>query len=244
MEIPFRKPISTVTSAKWTEPNSLRKRWMLYLRISIKRIVSYFQTNSNHFRNCSRSVTMNLRNEPLYDMVCVEKCDTRSEWRWKICEFQHGKRISVWGINVIGWRGLLGLLSTYIFVYCRLWSNWNIKETKILFYSLLSRTRTIECRELGFKQLWTCSVQDFEEMYMNSLWTVCVCVFLCFVDPILGNLTVRGHSLRQGTWGCLILTLHLNYVADYTSPLLFLFERTHNYSVDNQGCVLAFPSCR
>jgi hypothetical protein len=42
----------------------------------------------------------------------------------------------------------------------------------------------------------------------------------------------RGHSLRQGTWGSWIPTLHLNYVAGYTGPLLFLFERTHNYSVD------------
>ena len=32
-----------------------------------------------------------------------------------------------------------------------------------------------------------------------------------------------------------MLTLHLNYVAGYTGPLLCLFERTHNYSVDNQG---------
>jgi len=45
-------------------------------------------------------------------------------------------------------------------------------------------------------------------------------VLLCFVDPILGNLTVRGHSLSQGTWGCRILTLHLNFVAGYTGPLL------------------------
>jgi len=73
------------------------------------------------------------------------------------------------------------------------------------------------------------------------LWSVCVALFLfisvlrCFVDPTLGNIKVRGHSLNQGTWGCRILTLHLNYVADYTGPLLFLFERTHNYSVDNQG---------
>jgi len=39
------------------------------------------------------------------------------------------------------------------------------------------------------------------------------------------------------TWGVQILTLRLNYVADYTDPLLFpgLFERTHNYYVDNQG---------
>ena len=29
----------------------------------------------------------------------------------------------------------------------------------------------------------------------------------------------------------------LNYVASYTGPLLFLFERTHNYYVDNQGLV-------
>jgi len=63
---------------------------------------------------------MNLLNELLHDIACVEKRDTRSEWRWNFFEFQHGKRISVLGINVSGWRGLLGLLSTYIFVYCRL----------------------------------------------------------------------------------------------------------------------------
>ena len=34
-----------------------------------------------------------------------------------------------------------------------------------------------------------------------------------------------------------ILTLHLRYVAVYTCPLLFLFERTYNYYVDNQGLV-------
>ena len=30
-------------------------------------------------------------------------------------------------------------------------------------------------------------------------------------------------------------TLRLNYVAGYTGPLLFLFERTNNYPVYNQG---------
>ena len=39
------------------------------------------------------------------------------------------------------------------------------------------------------------------------------------------------------TWGVRILTLRLNYVAGYTDPLLFLFERTYNYYVDNQGLV-------
>ena len=33
---------------------------------------------------------------------------------------------------------------------------------------------------------------------------------------------------------------HLNYVTGYTGPFLFLFERTHNYYVDNQGLV---PMC-
>jgi len=45
----------------------------------------------------------------------------------------------------------------------------------------------------------------------------------------------RCHFLNQGTWGGWILTLHLNYVAGCTSPLPFLFEQTHNYSVDKQG---------
>ena len=39
------------------------------------------------------------------------------------------------------------------------------------------------------------------------------------------------------TWGVRILNLHLNYVAGYTGPLLFLFKRTHNYYVDNQVLV-------
>jgi len=37
---------------------------------------------------------MNVQNEPLYDMACVVKCETPPEWRWKLCEFQNGKRIS------------------------------------------------------------------------------------------------------------------------------------------------------
>jgi hypothetical protein len=45
--------------------------------------------------------------------------------------------------------------------------------------------------------------------------------------PPLDNLGFQGQ----------ILTLHLNYVAGYTNPLLFLFERTYNYYVDNQGLV-------
>jgi len=39
----------------------------------------------------------------------------------------------------------------------------------------------------------------------------------------------------QRTWGARILAFHLKYVAGCTSPLLFVFERTHNYPVDNQG---------
>jgi len=32
-----------------------------------------------------------------------------------------------------------------------------------------------------------------------------------------------------------MLNLHLNYIAGYTGPLLFLFERTHTYHVEDQG---------
>ena len=59
-----------------------------------------------------------------------------------------------------------------------------------------------------------------------SEFSVCVCVTL-FCWPDIGeSLRSRGYSLNQGTWGGRILTLHLNYVAGYTGPLLFLFERT------------------
>ena len=63
-----------------------------------------------------------------------------------------------------------------------------------------------------------------------------MCVAL-FIIQILGSRCGPGVIPLQRTWGGLILTLHLNYVAGYTSLLLFLFERTHNYYVDNQGLV-------
>ena len=66
-------------------------------------------------------------------------------------------------------------------------------------------------------------------------------MLLCLLTRYWGIVTVpecprvnRPHML---TWGGRILTLHLNYVAGYTSPLLFLSERTHNYYVDKQGLV-------
>ena len=48
-------------------------------------------------------------------------------------------------------------------------------------------------------------------------------VWLCFIKPILGN--------RYGPGVIPILTLHLNYVAGYTSRLLFLFERTQQLTL-------------
>jgi len=82
------------------------------------------------------------------------------------------------------------------------------------------------------------AMQQQTTLWQLDGWAKSVaCVLLCFVDPILRKSQSRCHSLNQGTWGGWILTLHLNYVAGYTDPLLFLFERTHNYSVDNQGLV-------
>ena len=57
---------------------------------------------------------------------------------------------------------------------------------------------------------------------------MCVCFFV-LLNRYWGIVTVPGlprvHR-SQTTWGGRILTLHLNYVAGYTDPLLFLFERT------------------
>ena len=90
------------------------------------------------------------------------------------------------------------------------------------------------------------------------LWTR-GCVLLCFIRPILGNPNIitasflatqlrLSHDPRspksqphpvppQIAWGVQILTLHLDYVAGCTGPLVFLFEQTYNYYVDNQGLV-------
>ena len=57
-------------------------------------------------------------------------------------------------------------------------------------------------------------------------WGVCCFVLL---NRYWGIITVPGLprvNRPQTTWGGQILTLHLNYVAGYTNPLLFLFERT------------------
>jgi len=48
---------------------------------------------------------------------------------------------------------------------------------------------------------------------------------------------LTSHQILPGPMGW-ILTLHLRYVAVYTCPLLFLFERTHNSPVDDQGLLL------
>jgi len=44
----------------------------------------------------------------------------------------------------------------------------------------------------------------------------------------------RVNSSQIITWGGRILNLHHNYVAGYTSPLLFPFERTHNYYIEEK----------
>ena len=55
---------------------------------------SIFSQIRTDFESVQGPCTMNVRNEPFHDMACVEKCEPPPEWRWKLCDFQHGKRIS------------------------------------------------------------------------------------------------------------------------------------------------------
>ena len=70
-------------------------------------IYSIFSQIQTDFEPVQGPCTKNVRNEPLHDMACAVKCEIPPEWRWKLCDFQHGKRISVLGINLIvsGLRG-------------------------------------------------------------------------------------------------------------------------------------------
>jgi len=48
-----------------------------------------------------------VRDESVQEMFCVVKRETPPVLRWKLCEFQHRKSISVSGINLIVCRGTL-----------------------------------------------------------------------------------------------------------------------------------------
>ena len=85
--------------------------------------------------------------------------------------------------------------------------------------------------------VWCC----FYYFLRNSLVALLEALFARLLTRYWGIVTVPGcprvNRSQMLTWGGQILTLHLNYVAGYTGPLLFLFERTHNYYVNNQGLV-------
>jgi len=56
---------------------------------------SIFSQIRTDFEPVQGPCTMNVGNEPLHDKACVVKCKIPPEWRWKLCKFQHGKRILV-----------------------------------------------------------------------------------------------------------------------------------------------------
>jgi len=72
---------------------------------------SIFSQIRTHFEPVQEPCTMNVRNELLHDMACVVKCETPPELRWKLCEFQHGKRIC-FGINLIGLMMMIAFIIT------------------------------------------------------------------------------------------------------------------------------------
>jgi len=74
-----------------------------------KKYSTLFSAKFGPFRTRSGAVcrpcTMNVRNKPVQEMFCVVKCETSPVLRWKLCEFQDRKSISISGINLIVWRG-------------------------------------------------------------------------------------------------------------------------------------------
>jgi len=61
---------------------------------------------SNPFRGRTLAVhDERARNEPVHEIFCAVKRETPPVSRWKLCEFQHRKSISVSGINLMVWRG-------------------------------------------------------------------------------------------------------------------------------------------
>jgi len=49
----------------------------------------------------------NVRNESLHHMARVVKRGTPTDWRWRLCEFQHRKSLFLLGTNNMLWRVLL-----------------------------------------------------------------------------------------------------------------------------------------
>jgi len=98
-------------------------------------------------------------------------------------------------------------------------------------------------RELALVYMWQIHMEHGDraeegltrDRRQGANW--CVCCFV-LLTQCWGIVTVPGFprvNRPQTTWGGRIFTLRLYYVAGYTGPFVFLFERTHNYPVDNQG---------
>ena len=110
-----------------------------------------FQTQLLHYF----SKNNNKSNHYHQDMFCVVKRGTPPVWRWKLCDVQHRKRMSVSGINLIVWRGWSRLPNTtvapryFVGFLCAMtllsdltWQNWPIH----FFPSILTLTRfVLEC---------------------------------------------------------------------------------------------------
>ena len=109
-EIPFREPIF---NGNFCEPGRARfaeKKMEFPSQVVSKKYSTLFSAKFGPFRTRSGAVcrpcTINVRNEPVQEMFCVVKCETPPVLRWKLCEFQDRKSISISGINLIVWRGL------------------------------------------------------------------------------------------------------------------------------------------
>jgi len=104
-EIPFRKRIERYLLRTGPSPVRWEKDGISVSGCQQNVFYSIFSQIWTVFEPMQGPCTMNVPNEPVHVMVCVVKREDSPIWRWKLCEFQDGKSISVSGINLIVWRG-------------------------------------------------------------------------------------------------------------------------------------------
>ena len=146
--------------------------------------VFYFTfSNSNSFRTLSGAVHDERVKWTFSRHGLCSKTWNPREWRWKLCQFQHGESISVMGTNLFEWKKyqkLQGHPQKDVFVL--------MLPTENRFVSELP-TENRNCLSLPTKEdFWgKVTTEKRKRLEATHLWKVClfVCLFVCEIEPFI-----------------------------------------------------------